>query len=219
MLLSNIHWYSRIALTVMRVKILVRGDVNWNRGSLIVGNHMSYLDMIVLAAIRPSVFVTSVDMGATFFLGTMAEIGGALFVERRHRSRIGYDIAQIRHTLEEGLDVTLFPEGTSGNGDGVLPFKRSLLTAALDSGCPVLPVTLRYFEIEGKPFSELNRDLVCWYGEASFLPHFFRMLALASIRAKVVFGAPVPRHIDTTKHSLTDDLHREISEEYSALGL
>lgn len=216
-LLRNIHLYSRFALRVMRVEVLVRGPRRRGAGNcLMVCNHMSYLDMIVLASIRPSVFVTSVDMGQVFFLGTMAEIGGALFVERRNRLRIEHDVAQIESALNRGLDVTLFPEGTSGNGAEVLPFKRSLLTAALNAGTPVMPVTLKYFEIDGEAFAEHNRDVVCWYGHASFFPHFFRLLSAGSVRAKVTYGTPVKGELGMTKHTLTDDLHRTISREYAA---
>ncbi len=203
----------------MRVQVLVRGPRDSRQNCLMVCNHLSYLDMIVLASVSPSVFVTSIDMGQVFFLGTMAEIGGALFIERRHRERIAYDIAQIEEALRNGFDVTLFPEGTSGNGEGVLPFKRSLLTAALNSGTPVLPVTLKYFEIDGEPFGPKNHETVCWYGRAAFLPHFFRLLSAKSIRAKVVFGQPVRSEVGMTKHTLTDELHRSISFEYLSLGV
>lgn len=214
-LLRNIHYYSKLALKIMRVEVIVRrGPRNGIRNSLMVCNHMSYLDMIVLAASEPSVFVTSVDMGQVFFLGTMAEIGGSLFVERRHRLRIGHDISQIEEALAAGFDVTLFPEGTSGDGAGVLPFKRSLLTAALNSGTPVTPVTLKYFEVNGEPFSAGNHNLVCWYGDHSFFPHFFRLLSVRSVRAKITYGTPVRGTEETTKHTLCDDLHATISREY-----
>ena len=215
-LLRNIHRYSKFALWVMRVQVLRREPQPFvvHKNTLMVCNHMSYLDMIVLASISPSVFVTSVDMGQIFFLGTMAEIGGSLFIERRHRLRLDHDVAQIEGVLNQGFDVTLFPEGTSGNGAHVLPFKRSLLTAALNSGTPVRPVTLKYFEIDGQPFGEKNRDVVCWYGKMSFLPHFVRLLAADSIRAKVTLGEPVLSVEGMDKHSLCDQLHRTISLEY-----
>lgn len=220
LLLKNVHKYSKLAIRIMRISVLTRGETGGGpQNSLLVCNHMSYLDMIVLASVRPSVFVTSVDMGQVFFLGTLAEIGGALFVERRHRGRLAHDIAQIRGVLEEGFDVTLFPEGTSGNGETVMPFKRSLLTAALESGTPVKPITLKYFEVDGEPFGLKNRDCVCWYGATAFFPHFFKLLGAKSIKAKVVYGFPVAPRDGETKHTLTDELHRTISREYLSLGL
>ncbi len=218
-LLKNIHRYSKFALKVMRVHVSVRGDKSGGGNTLMVCNHMSYLDMIILAAVKPSVFVTSVDMGQIFFLGTMAEIGGSLFVERRNRDRIDHDVSQIENVLDEGFDVTLFPEGTSGDGAVVLPFKRSLLTAALNSGTPVMPVTLKYNEIDGEAFSSANHGVVCWYGRQSFLPHFFRLLSSDSIKASITFGAPVRGEVGMTKHTLCDDLHRTISREYSEISV
>ena len=198
----------------MRVKILKRGHA---RRGLYVSNHLSYLDMMVLAALKPSVFVTSVDMGQVFFLGTMAEIGGSLFIERRHRERVGHDVRQLEEALREGYDVTLFPEGTSGNGDTVLPFKRSLLASAMNTGSPVVPVTIKYFEIEGRPFDFSNRDVVCWYGRKAFLPHFLTLLSASSVRVKVTYDQPINYAPETTKLEVCDELHRVITREYAGL--
>lgn len=217
LLLRNIHWYSRFALKMMRISVEVSGCRKPSH-HLTVCNHLSYLDMIVLASIRPSVFVTSVDMGQIFFLGTMAEIGGALFIERRHRLRLEHDIGQIQSTLESGFDVTLFPEGTSSDGTAVLPFKRSLLSAALNSGTPVRPVALKYVEIDGRPFDRSNHQVVCWYGKMPFFPHFFGLLSAKSVRARVNLGNPILANAETTKHSLTDDLYDQISNEFQGLS-
>lgn len=213
-LIQNVSRYSRFALRIIRVRINVRSGPNLMGNYLIVSNHLSYLDMMVIASVFPAAFVTSIDMGEVFFLGTMAELGGSVFIERRHRERIGFDIKQLSGHLQSGFHVVLFPEGTSTCGDEVLPFKRSLLLAAQESGKQILPITLRYTSIDGEPFSIQNRDSVCWYGEMGFLPHFLRLLGLRSVNACLDIHAPIlPRAADT-KDTLAKWTHRVVSSAY-----
>ena len=190
---SNVGRYARYGLRRMRIAVDVKGndEALYEDNYLVVCNHMSYVDMMVLAAVYPSVFVTSVDMGEIPFLGQMAEAAGSLFIERRNRDRVEHDIQQIAETLASGLHVTLFPEGTSTNGEQVLPFKKSLLMAAVRADKAILPVTLRYVDIDGDPFGPHNRDKVCWYGKMSFLPHLLELFATRSVRAEVTFHEPI----------------------------
>lgn len=216
-LLRNTQIYSRFALRRMRVKVRTKGlEELSDENFLIACNHMSYLDMLVLATLYPSVFVTSVDMGQVPFLGTMAEIGGSLFVERRHRQRIEYDIWQIEETLAHGFNVTLFPEGTSGNAEAVAPFKRSLLTAAVWAGRRIRPVTLKYVEVSGHPLSTENRDTVCWYGRMPFLSHFLNLMGAESVVAEVVFHEPKRFDRDTPKETIATRVYDTVAMEYGS---
>ncbi|RYZ79489.1 MAG: 1-acyl-sn-glycerol-3-phosphate acyltransferase, partial [Proteobacteria bacterium] len=115
-LVRNVSAYSSFALSTMRIHVESTGrEAAAEENALLVCNHMSWLDLLVIAKVRPAVFVTSIDMGEIFFLCTMAEIGGSVFIERRHRERVGYDVEQIANVLRSGQDVILFPEGTSSN--------------------------------------------------------------------------------------------------------
>ncbi len=213
-LIRNVSRYSRFALRILRTQVQVEGLPPSDRSQLMVCNHLSYLDLMVIAATVPTAFVTSIDMGEIFFLGTMAEIGGSLFIERRHRERIGFDIQQIANCLNQGFHVVLFPEGTSSCGEAVLPFKRSLLLAASHAGKEIRPVTLRYTEINGEAFSPLNRDRVCWYGRMGFLPHFWSLLNLKSVTARLQFHpAFLPRPEDS-KDYLAEHTHRMVAATY-----
>jgi 1-acyl-sn-glycerol-3-phosphate acyltransferase len=218
-MLRNICNYSRFALKIMRIQVAAVNQENLHslsENALMVCNHMSYLDVMVLASIKPTVFITSVDMGQVFLLGSITEIGGCVHVERRNRDRLERDISQIESVLREGFSVTLFPEGTSSNGREVLPFKRSLLMAALNTQKPIQPLTLKYEQVEGEIFNQENGDVVCWYGKKGFLSHFLRLLSARSIEASVVFHSRINHHTEATKHTLGDELFRIISEEFNS---
>lgn len=216
-LLRNISGYSRFALRLMRIQVDARIEGRWvpaTESQLLVCNHMSYLDMLVLASIKPSVFVTSVDMGQQFFLGTMAEIAGAVFIERRHRERVAYDVSQLENVLLQGFDVTLFPEGTSGDGSDILPFKRSMFLAAINTRRPVRPLTLRYARIDGTPFGPENRDIVCWYGKMDFVSHLVKLCAARSVDVEVTIHHCLEIEREADKAALAEATRHIIVNEY-----
>ncbi len=185
---------------------------------LVVGNHLSYLDPFVMASILPTLFVTSVDMGETAGLGHVCKIAGCIFVERRNRTTIEKDIAQMTDALKDGLNVTIFPEGTSGDGADLLPFKKSLLMSAVFAGKNILPVTLKYTEIDGEPFNRENHDKICWYGdEMPFGPHFLRLMTVRSLKAELHFLPVIPVTAESTRQDLADKSFTAIRNCY--LGL
>lgn len=182
---------------------------------LIVSNHMSYLDPLIMMTAIPSLFITSVDMGEVPGLGQICRAGGCIFVERRNRNAVDRDLGQMNQALASGLNVTIYPEGTSSNGKTVLPFKKSLLMAAVAARRRVLPVVLKYVEIDGLPFSSANADSVCWHGDMTFLPHFIKLMKLKSLKAELYFLEPIETHSELTRDELASRSFAAISGEYS----
>lgn len=164
---------SKLLLIVLNIQV----DSNYKKfpkdNFFIVGNHLSYIDILVLSSYLPTSFVTSMEMKRTPVLGQICTLAGCLFVERRSRSNIKNEISEISEALKNGINVTVFPEATSTNGEQVLPFKRSLFQAAIEAKKEVLPVTINYTAVNGERLSRANRDFVCWYGDMEFLPHLF----------------------------------------------
>lgn len=216
--IRNVSKYSREALKLMNFQVeAVNLDrqLLQNQNFLMVSNHMSYIDILVMSSIQPSVFVTSVDMASVFFLGTMAEMGGSLFIERRHRGQIQEDVKMISETLRQGFHVVIYPEGTSSNGQELLPFKRSLLMSAFEAGRDILPICLKYTEINGEPFGPQNADLVCWYGGMSFGPHFANLAKIKNVRAEVHFLEPIEVTPECTRAELAEKCYQSISSVYN----
>lgn len=214
---KGVSRYSAKALEKMNVEIktigLDRGRFE-RENYLLVCNHMSYIDVLITSTVLPSVFVTSVDMGEAFFLGDMAELGGSIFIERRHRGQVEKDLTVMSDTLKSGFNVIIYPEGTSTDGSGVLPFKKSLLMSAVHAGKKVQPVCLRYKEINGEPFSVQNRDKICWYGDMTFVPHFLSALSLKSVKVELEFLEPISTTPETTRDELASQCFTAVSAAY-----
>lgn len=192
---ENVSRWCAKALKTMDFEIECVGLENLDLKSknyLFVANHMSYLDVLIFSSKIPSVFVTSVDMGEVFFLGTLAEMGGSIFVERRHRQRVERDLTKMTETLKAGFNIVIFPEGTSTDGQKLLPFKKSLLMSAVDSGREIVPVAIKYMSIDGVPFGKDNADRVCWYGEMTFADHLMGLWKHKSIKVQLQFLEPIP---------------------------
>mgnify|MGYP003394604016 CR=1 FL=1 len=214
---ENIGSYSARGMKVFGFDIEAVGydaELMKRKNFLLVSNHMSYLDVLILSSIQPCVFVTSVDMGNQFFVGQMAEMGGSIFVERRHRGQIDRDLTVMADTLRAGHHVVIYPEGTSSNGESVLPFKKSLLMSAVEAGVDVMPVTLKYLEIDGEPFGPSNRDRVCWYGDMDFFPHFLSLMKLGNVKVRLEFHEPIAVRPDMTRHELAERCYSTISAAY-----
>ncbi len=182
LLIRQVAFYARLMMKVLGLRVKVRGRQDlWDArgGQLIVANHMSYVDVLLIASTRPACFVTSLEIKGTLGLGQIVQLAGCLFVDRQNKRQLGQEVAELTRGLQEGLDIVVFPEGTSTNGATVLRFKRPLFAAAIHSGASVLPVTINYVTANAQPVNQLNRDSLCWYGDMTFIRHF---LALAKLK-------------------------------------
>lgn len=219
-LAGNAAFFARLGLRVIGIRLLTRRrrklrDARKRRTpQLIVANHLSYTDILIISSLLPSVFITSRELKSSFPLGFFAWLGGCLFVERRNPAGLKREIREIAQVLAGGTSVTLFPEGTTSNGDTVRPFKNSLLTAAISTGAAILPVCIRYRAVDGKAVTAENRDSVFYYGATTFFEHLPRLLALRAIDAECVVLAPVPTHQHQSRKELAARAHAVICAAY-----
>jgi len=156
------------------------------RACLVACNHLSYLDVPVLGATRRLRFVAKSEVAGWPGIGPLTRLARVLFVRRdqpRDLLRVG---AEIRRSLDAGVGVAFFPEGTSTCGLEVRPFHAGLLQPAVEAGLPCLPVTLRYETPAGHPAPSHG---VCWWGDMTFGPHLWRLLMLPWVRAEVAWGS------------------------------
>ena len=215
---GNASFFSRLALVLFgvraRAKHRERFDAVRRKGCLVVANHVSYVDVLAISAIMPVVFVTSVELGDTPFLGLLARSAGCLFVERRKASGLKREIDTIVQRLGQGIPVVLFPEATTSNGDRVHPFKRSLFDAAVEARSDILPLCLRYTAINGRPVTHANRDSVFYYGGMTFSRHFPSFLGLRSVDLEISPLHTIGVHADASRKDLAEQAHELISREY-----
>lgn len=217
LLTRNISFFSRLVLRALGTRIRTRRRGHHpmpDQGCLVVANHVTYVDILVLAALRPSVFITSVELRHTFPLGTFAWLGGSVFVERRSPAGLRREIRNIEAVLRSGLSVVLFPEGTTSNGETVQPFKNSLFTAAIAAGKPVLPICLRYRRADGQRITDRNRDGVYYYGDTSFAVHAPKLLSLRTLHVDCITLDPIPTHHGQSRKELAARCHEAVKTEY-----
>jgi len=197
-----VHLTCRFGVWFLNLQLIIKNKPEPGRNYLFVGNHLGILDVIIMASIRPTLFVTSVEMQKTPGLGLLCEMGGCLFVERRNRSNIHQEIDEIREALKQSFSITLYPEGTSTNGEKVLPFKKSLLVAAAGTGVPIKPMVINYRQVNGHPMSHEWRDHVFWYGDQTFPPILWRLLQLRSCVAELEFLDEIEVHSDEQRREV-----------------
>ena len=185
----------RVCLRLLGLEVTVRGRRAGPPPVLFAANHSSYLDIVVLGAVIPGVFVSKMEIAEWPLFGLLARLQRTVFIERRARRKVQAQSAAIRRRLAAGELVVLFPEGTSDDGTRVLPFKSALLAAAEApiAGRPVLvqPVTVAYTRLDGLPLGRRLRPLVAWYGDMAFAPHAWRCLGLGRLGVEVIFHPPL----------------------------
>jgi lyso-ornithine lipid O-acyltransferase len=179
-----LHFFAKILRKILNLKVHFEEPSRGKRqlkGEMIVANHLSYLDIICISSLYPVCFVTSVEVKNSFFLGHLAKLSGCLFVERRKRSGLDKEIGEISEVLKHGINVCVFPEATSTNGETVQSFKRPLFKASILSNKRVTPLTLNYLKINEERVTADNRDQLFWYGTMTFLAHLKDVLSLKKI--------------------------------------
>jgi 1-acyl-sn-glycerol-3-phosphate acyltransferase len=181
------------AIRSFGVDLTVEGSLP-TRG-LMVSNHLSYLDIAVYSAAVPCVFVAKAEIEEWPVFGRYARWAGSVFVRRHDRADAARANAGVGDSLQNGVPVVLFPEGTTTDGQRVLRFHSTMLQPAIDEAAPITPCAIRYSLMDGDAARE-----VCWWGDMTLVPHMWNLLGKKSIRAMVVLGEPVvPRDPDFRK--------------------
>lgn len=189
------------ALRALNVQISIEGELP--SGGLIVSNHLSYLDIPVLSAALPCVFVSKAEVEDWPIFGRYARWAGSVFVRRHDRADAARANTNVGDALRNGVPVVLFPEGTTTNGERVLRFHSTMLQPAIDAEASITPCAISYELDEGNPARE-----VAWWGDMTLLPHIWNLLAKKTVRARVSFGDTVAATGD--RKELSSALHDEV---------
>lgn len=195
------HRYHRFLCRLFGIRVTTIGKPVQGEGVLMVANHTSYFDILVLSNVARVSFVARADVVNWPLFGTLAKLQETVFVERSRRTQTGEARDQIRERLLAGDTLVLFPEGTSSDGNCVLPFKSSLMGAAeAEIGTdargavrhvPVQPVSVSYVGLYGIPMGRENRPLFAWYGDMELVPHLWEALKAGPIDVVVEFHPPM----------------------------
>ena len=202
--MARATWLQRCSRRVLRIfgtETSVVGSIPQN--GLLVCNHLSYLDILILAALTPSRFIAKSEVRNWLVFGWFARLAGTIFVERSKRSQAARAAEEIGVALGEGPLVVLFPEGTSSGGETVLPFKSSLLEPATRH-LHALTAGLIAYEL---PDGNVSEE-VCYWKDMTLVPHLLNFLSKRTLQAFVHF-TEAPRET-TDRKVLARQLHSEV---------
>jgi len=193
------HWYHRQVCRIVGVRLNVDGEIAESQGVLIVSNHVSWLDITVLSAVAPVSFVAKQEVSTWPFVKWLAKLQRSVFVDRERRTEVGSKANEILSRLEAGDHVVLFAEGTSSDGNTVVPFRTALFAAAKPPGgeamganVSVQTLALTYTRLYGLPLGRRGRPQVAWYGDMDMASHAWKLLGLGPLDANIRIGPPVP---------------------------
>lgn len=178
-------WSHRM-LHILGIPLQVHGRPPGAGPMLIVANHLSWLDILVMHAARHCRFVSKADVRHWPLIGTLATGGGTLYIEREKRRDAMRVVHHMAESLRAGEIVAVFPEGTTGDGRALLPFHANLIQAAISSGAPVQPVGLRF--VDRATGADSRGPL--YLDDDTLVGSLWRTLAGPPFVAHVRFGEP-----------------------------
>lgn len=187
-------FYHRLCARIVGIDIETRGTMSARRATLFVSNHTSYIDISILGSLVPGSFVAKAEVADWPGFGILAKLQRTVFVDRRARLIASQRDLMMRR-LDAGENLILFPEGTSSDGNRVLPFKSALFSVAeleiRGEPITVQPVSVAYTRLDGMPLGRHLRPFYAWYGDMELAPHFWRMMGLGRMTAVVEFHPEV----------------------------
>ena len=176
--------WARSAARIIGMRVRIEGP-RPPRGSLVVANHLGYLDPIALWSAASGTCVAKSEVAGWPLVGSLGRLVGTVFIDRSRRRDVLRVLPAIERELRRGGRVVLFAEATSTRGDRVLPFKSSLFEAAVRTGAPIACASVHYATPAGAPTADLA---VCWWGSMTFLDHVYALLRLPRVDATVRFA-------------------------------
>jgi len=186
------RFYHRGCCRILGLRVRRIGRPTPSRPVLFAANHISYLDITVFGSLIAGSFVAKTEVASWPLFGWLARLQRSVFIDRRVRST-ARQRDSIAGRLAAGDALILFPEGTSGDGNRVLPFKSALFSVADHAAAgpvTVQPVSIAYTRLDGIPIGRGLRPLFAWYGTMTMAPHLWRVLGLGAVEIVVEFHPP-----------------------------
>jgi 1-acyl-sn-glycerol-3-phosphate acyltransferase len=195
-------WHGRV-LKALGLRVRVVGALSARRPLMIASNHVSWTDIGVLGSMADLSFIAKSDMQGWPLMGWLSTLQRTVFVERERRRRSGAQAGEIALRLKQGDVMVLFPEGTTDDGNGTLPFKSALFGAAtmvVGKGAigpggagevAIQPVSIAYVGRHGMPVGRAGRMALSWIGDQDLAPHLASLMEAGPIDVEVRFGEPV----------------------------
>lgn len=212
------YYWQKLACWVVGLRVKVVGQPA-KPPLLITANHISWLDIPVLGSIVPLSFISKAEVATWPVLGTLARLQRTIFIDRTRRSKTASAANAIAERVGDGDVMVLFPEGTTGDGTRVLPFRSALIGAAGtvtgQKTITVQPVAVAYTGIQGLPVGRADCPGIAWYGDMDFIAHFRRRIGVGAIDAVVAFGEPITFDPASDRKEVTQRCYHAVREMFT----
>lgn len=203
---ARVQVWAMQLLSIWGIDLEVRGKPVVSGPALLVCNHISWLDILVIHATRHCRFVSKSELRDWPVLGTLATGGGTLYIERAQRKDAMRMVKDMAQSLRKGDVLAVFPEGTTGDGMGMLPFHANLIQSAIEAEAPIQPMALQFVDTKTNSISMAAR----YIDDDTLLDSVWSTLNARGLKAVVNFG-----ELQTTqgrdRRVWSQDLHREVS--------
>jgi 1-acyl-sn-glycerol-3-phosphate acyltransferase len=187
------RWYHGWSCRIFGMKIVVRGEPSPTHPTLFVSNHSSYFDILVLGSLFSCSFIAKADMISWPLIGQLAKLQRSVFVDRKP-ANVSEHSEEIAGRLKAGDSLVLFAEGTTSDGNRILPFKSSLLSVAEDAppeiNLTIQPVSIIATRMDGMPLGRALRSIYAWYGDMPLAPHAWSVMKAGRLTIEVEFHQP-----------------------------
>jgi 1-acyl-sn-glycerol-3-phosphate acyltransferase len=212
-----IRLWHRINVRALGFRIHQKGQLTDKRPLVVAANHVSWTDIPVIGSRCEVSFIAKSDMARWPVVGFLARLQRTIFVERERRRSSGAQAGEIARRLAQDEALVLFAEGTTGDGNNVLPFKSTLFgaaTLAISQGevekVYIQPLTIAYTRVQGIPMGRQHRPLASWIGDAELAPHAAALLKEGAIDVELHFGAPIEFCVGDDRKAATRKAEAEV---------
>ena len=192
-------WFHRVLMRLFNVRVIERGKPPGDAATLVVANHVSWLDIPVIGSLHPLSFIAKSEIEGWPVVGLFARLQRSVFIDRQRRKATAEVNDALAHRLVKGEVIVLFAEGTTSDGNRLLPFRSSLVGAAQtalmhDSVERVFlhPLAITYTRRHGLPVTRRDRPFIAWYGDMDLGPHLKLFIRGIPLDVVVTWGEPIP---------------------------
>ncbi len=193
-------WCQR-TLRAMNVHYTVEGTIPQH--GMLASTHVSYVDVLIIGAVTPSVFVAKSQVRKWPIVGFVTNLAGTLYVSREHKGDVRRIVDEFKPYINAGILAVVFPEGTSTDSHTVRPFYSSLFEPAVQGNFPVTSAWVGY--TVKPPFK--SETHVCFWGDMGFAPHLIRLLSTTGVEAKLIFGQTIEHPTD--RKQIANAMHQD----------
>jgi 1-acyl-sn-glycerol-3-phosphate acyltransferase len=191
--------FHRVFLFLFGVRVIEKGTPPAGAATLVLANHVSWLDIPVIGSLHPLSFIAKSEIEGWPVVGHLARLQQSVFIDRKRRKATAEVNHAVAHRLAKGEAIVLFAEGTTGDGNRILPFRsslvgaaRSAVTDAATGKINLQPLAITYVRRNGLPIGRRERPEVAWYGDMDLAPHLALFARKGPLDAVVVWGEPIP---------------------------